>query len=326
MICSKKSKMIWTDFLALIDRHQSFLISAHVSPDGDSVGCQLALRWYLLSRGKQAVVYDVDGVPNKLEFLHDSAVIRKEKPAGPFDVFLAIDSSNPDRLGWEGALDAAPRIVNIDHHRDNTHFGHVNLVQTGAATGEILYYFFSENKIDFPPEVAECLYTALLTDTGGFRFSNTNGTILRICADLADRGADCAKIYEHLYATHSPQGMMLLSKIWSTLRYCLDNRVCIMEMPLGLPEELGATYGDSEGVADLTIMVSGVDVGMLIKHTPKQSHFSLRSKDSTDVGEIAKKVPGGGGHSNAAGCTIDLPINEALPKMLALIQESLKAV
>jgi bifunctional oligoribonuclease and PAP phosphatase NrnA len=97
-----------------------------------------------------------------------------------------------------------------------------------------------------------------------------------------------------------------------------------MDLPLALIDDLGATYGDSEGMADLTIMVSGVDVGMLIKHTDKQSHFSLRSRDSIDVGAIAKKVTGGGGHCNAAGCTINSPIANALPQMLSLIDATLR--
>ena len=315
--------MIWSDLHKLISNNTSFLLSAHTSPDGDSIGCQLAVRWYLLSLGKKVHIYDVDGLPNRFAFLQDSASVTAEKPTETFDVLAVIDSSNLDRLGWDDPASSAKCILNIDHHRDNKQFGLINVVQPSAATGEVLYRFFDENKIDFPKHVAEYLYAAMLTDTGGFRFSNTNGGILHMCGDLADRGVSCAAMYEKLYATYTPQGMMLMSRIWSSLRYYLDGKVCVTEMPMTLVEELGATYGDSEGAADLTTMVSGIQVGLMIKHSRDLTHFSLRSRDIVDVGELAKIIPGGGGHSNAAGCTIHEPIETALPKMLDMIKNVL---
>jgi bifunctional oligoribonuclease and PAP phosphatase NrnA len=315
--------MIWSELHSIFQNNSTFLISAHVSPDGDSIGCQLALQWYLTSIGKKVSVYNSDPMPVKFDFLKNASGIRHEKPTESFDVLVVLDSSNPDRIGWTGYREIARTVINLDHHRDNTRFGDFNLIRPGAATGEIIYYYFTENTISYPDYVAEYLYTALLTDTGGFRFSNTNDAVLRICADLVVKGARCSEIYDRIYASHSPEGMLLLSRVWATLRYYLSNRVCAMDLPLKLIDDLGATYGDSEGMADLTIMVSGVDVGMLIKHTDTQSHFSLRSRDSVDVGEIAKRVPGGGGHSNAAGCTIEGPIASALPKMLDLIRQTL---
>jgi phosphoesterase RecJ-like protein len=215
-------------------------------------------------------------------------------------------------------------MVNIDHHRDNTNFGNVNIVSsTAAATGQIIYDYFSHLKIDFPASVAEALYAAILTDTGGFRFSNTTSAVLKICADLCDRGADPSAIYDKVYASFSPQGMMLQSRIWSTLAFHHNAAVCSMEMPYDLIEQVGATYGDSEGMADLTIIAEGVDVGILMKYGPAQTHFSLRSRGRIDVGKIAKSIEGGGGHSCAAGCTMSLPLAQAKPKMLAIVAKEL---
>lgn len=315
--------MIWSELLEQLSTGQTFLISSHLSPDGDCIGSQLAMMWYLESIGKTVTVYNHDALPSKFAFLKDSNKISHEQPAGHFDTVLVLDCSNLRRLGWDTIGDSADRIINIDHHRDNTRFGNCNVVEKSAATGELIYWFFAAMSIDFPKHVAEDLYAAVLTDTGGFRFSNTDQGILRLCADLAAKGANCSEIYENVYASHTHAGLMLRSRIWSTLSYHCDNRICTMELPLSLIDKLGAFYSDSEGMADQTITVHGVEVGVFIKHTPEQTHFSLRSKGLIDVGKIAKMVPGGGGHSNAAGCTIEASISTALPAMLALLEKEL---
>jgi bifunctional oligoribonuclease and PAP phosphatase NrnA len=318
--------MTWDNLKNCIERHESFCISSHLSLDGDCVGSQIAFCWYLRSLGKKVVVYNKDPLPAKFLFLRDAAVISTTKPVSPFEVLVVLDCSNPSRLGWDmGAMKDRP-IIDIDHHRDNTSFGTVNIIDSKAsATGQILYRFFVENGIDFPSHVAEALYAAILTDTGGFRFPNTNTTVLGICADLAARGANPSLIYENIYASHSLPGLMLHSKVWSTLKYHCDGRVSTMELPGSLVAELGAVPSDSEGMADYTITAGDVEVGMLIKHYDAESHFSLRSKGRIDVGKIAQKIPGGGGHSSAAGCTIKLPFGPALEQMLGIVKEALAA-
>lgn len=323
MSYSKKSTMIWDDLRSLINGNQSFLISSHLSLDGDSVGSQLAMYWYLTSLGKSVTLYNHDPLPSKFSFLRNSSVITILPPSKPVDILVVLDCSNPDRLGWD-TKNIARESINIDHHRDNTHFGTVNVVKTGAAaTGELLYEFFSSCAIAYPDYVAEALYAAIMTDTGGFRFSNTSSHILKICADLADHGAHCANIYERVYASHSPQALQLIARIWSTLHYYFDKRVCCMEMPLSLLEALDAKYSDSEGMVDQTITAEGVQVGMLLKHSATETHCSLRSKGTIDVGKLAQKIPGGGGHSSAAGCTVYQPYEKALPFMLDIIRQEL---
>jgi phosphoesterase RecJ-like protein len=317
--------MIWDKLNAAIDANQSFLISSHLSLDGDSVGSQLAFYWYLTSKGKEVVLYNHDPLPSKFHFLGDSEILTNKKPEKKFDVLTVLDCSNQRRLGWSGHEEIAPFVINVDHHRDNTMFGNVNIVQTNAAaTAELIYHFLVHNKSDFPPHVAESLYTAIMTDTGGFRFSNTNSGILRICADLADRGVNCSKVYERVYSSHSQRALLLQSRIWSTLKFFFGGKVCSMELPLGIIDELGAQYSDSEGMADYTITAEDVEIGIMAKHTENESHFSLRSKGKIDVGKIAQKIPGGGGHSSAAGCTIEKPYPEAFAEMLKIIEQELR--
>lgn len=321
---SKKSKMIWSELDSIIEANSSFLLSSHVGLDGDCIGSQLALYWYLATLGKNVTVYDHDTLPGKFAFLVNSGVLTATRPSGPFDVVVVLDCSNPSRLGWEKPSDMSRVVVNIDHHRDNVLFGVLNIVKPdGAATAQLLYDYFATKNVAYPPHVAESLYAAVMTDTGAFRFSNTNGAILRMCADLCDRGANPSAIYDRVYASFSASGQLLQAKIWSSLAFYDNGKICSMEMPYALIKELGATYGDSEGMADLTVLGAGVEVGMLIKYNDKETHFSLRSKGRVDVGRIAASIQGGGGHSSAAGCTMVLPYAEAKARMLEIIKKEL---
>jgi len=316
--------MNWTELTSLIARYNSFVITSHMSLDGDCVGSELAMYWYLRSLGKEAVIFNNEPTPDKFLFLKNTDEISLEKSVRQFDVLIVLDCSNLSRLGWDGTAQQVSAIINIDHHRDNTQFGQVNFVQVDAsATGLILYDFFRDSHIDYPDYVAEALYAAILTDTGGFRFSNTNGAVFSACADLHARGVNCSGMYDRIYASFSPQGMLLQSRIWSTLTFYRSGTVSSMEMPYDLIDELGAKSGDAEGMVDLTVMATGVEVGMFIKYGPEQTHFSLRSRGKIDVGRIAKKIEGGGGHSCAAGCTMSLPFSEAKQKMLDILSKEL---
>ncbi|MCL2218935.1 MAG: DHH family phosphoesterase [Chitinispirillia bacterium] len=316
--------MDWKELIKAIDTNESFLISSHQSLDGDCVGSQLAFLWYLKSKGKKAACYCADPLPQKLSFLTDSNLITQEKPQGKFDVLMVLDCSNIKRLGWDGCETIAKMIINIDHHRDNTNFGALNYVDpTAAAAGEIIFSFFKECGTVIPKHVAEALYAAVMTDTGGFRFNNTSSWVLRVCADLIELGVDSAGLYEKVYSRHTPQALTLQSRIWSTLKFHLGGKVCSMDMPMSVLDEIGAKYSDSEGMADNTVTAEGVEVGIMTKHTPEETHISLRSTGRIDVGKIAQGIAGGGGHSCAAGCTIKLPYDQAMAQMLGLLAKEL---
>jgi phosphoesterase RecJ-like protein len=319
--------MDWAQLSVALGKNHSFLLSSHLSPDGDSVGSQLAFIWYLKSLGKRVECYCADPLPQKLAFLRDSELITQNKPCGSFDVLLILDCSNISRLGWDCGGVSIGTIINIDHHRDNANFGALNFVDaSAAAAGEVIFSFFKYAGVAVPAHVACALYTAVMTDTGGFRFSNTSGRVLRVCAELAELGVDCADIYERLYSRHTPQSLMLQARVWSTLRFHLGGRVCSLDMPLSLLDEVGAKYSDSEGMADNTVTAEGVEVGVMTKHSPEETHFSLRSKGAVDVGKLAKGFSGGGGHSCAAGCTVKKPYAEAMGEMLEILEKALSSV
>lgn len=316
--------MTWSKLQNIINNNQSFLLSSHINPDGDSICSQLALYWYLTSLKKDVVIYNHDPVPEKFTFLHNADKIENEYPQRTFDVFVIIDASNSDRLSLDTSGKIAPVIVNIDHHRDNSYEGELNIVDVNAsATSEILYTFFKECSINYPSYVAEALYAGILTDTGGFQFSNTNSYVLRICAELSEKGANCSEIYREIYSSYSPAGLQLRARIWSTLQFYSDNRISSMEMQESLIDKSGANRGEVEGMSDLALTAADVKVGMFIKYNDSNTHFSLRSKGAVDVGKVAQLIPGGGGHTCAAGCTIDLPVEKAKKKMLELIIKEL---
>jgi len=227
--------MIWTELSNLIAESNSFLICSHVSHDADNIGSQLSFFWYLQSLGKDVEIFNVDTVPRKFQFYKNVDKISNVEPTRRFDVFAMLDSSNPARSGWDKATTIADKMIDIDHHRDNSLFGTVSCVDpTAAATCQIIYRFFKENNIDFPEYVAEALYGGILADTGGFQFDNTSPEIFEIAADLSRRGVNTAKVYKKLYASNSIAGLTVRSIVWSTLKFYENNRVGIMVLEEGI--------------------------------------------------------------------------------------------
>ncbi len=317
-----------SDFFKCIDENRSFLITSHVNPDGDSIGSMLALDWIIRSRGRESRVCNTDGVPEKFSFLENSDLFTPPPDSGAFDVLIIIDSSNPDRVGWDTGKIDVKSVINIDHHRDNSEFGDINIVDPRAsASCQILFQVLSAEGIDMGRPLVDYLYTGILSDTGGFRFSNTTQDILRVCADLMDHGVDHQKIYNSIYSSLSANGLLLRARIWSTLHFYASNTVACIEMPESAIEETGATYSDAEGMVDMLLTSKDVKIGVFMKYSDKEAHFSLRSsaaENPVDVGRIAKSVPGGGGHTCAAGCTIPLPRNKAKHKILQIIEDELE--
>lgn len=296
--------MTWNDLQKLIDANQTFLVTSHVNPDGDAVGSQLAFYWYLTSLGKEVTLYNADPLPSKFYFFEGSQNFTSETPAEKYDVLCILDASNPTRVGWEGVMESAAAVVDIDHHRDNSNFGDVNIVDpAAAATCQIIYQLFTDNGVDYPAHVAQSLFNGILSDTGGFAFSNTDEELLRIGADLISRGADNVLAFKKLFASYSIQGLQLRAKIWSTLAFYAEQKIGAMHMDLRLIDELGADKGDMEGIANMAMSAEGVEVGVFMKYSEEEVRFSLRSIGNVDVGALAQTYEGGGGHRNAAGCS-----------------------
>ncbi len=284
---------------------KSFLIASHIDPDGDAIGCELAILSILKRLGKSAKVVSEEPVPDTFTFLEGSGdVIAVETPAA--EVAVVVDAASPDRLGWvEKLVRDCPVIINIDHHASNTYFGHYNLVETGAgACGEVIHRLLGVLGLDPTRSEAEALYVAILSDTGCFRFPTTTGDTLRIAADLLDTGVKAYHAASEIFWKKSPAGLKLLSDALSTIEVTNGGSVATMEITKRMYEEAGATSRDTEGFATYPRSIRDVLVGVLIRETGDGLfRVSLRSREGYSISDVASSF-GGGGHPTAAGFRI----------------------
>lgn len=298
------------DVLALIRSGDRFLISSHVSPDGDAIGSSLGLARVLRALGKGATVWLRDPVPRLLEPLPgaDRVHAGTEPPAGfpeRFDVLAVVDSPGLDRTGLEdhlGGLDLP--VLNVDHHLGNQHFGKVNWVDSAApSTGEMVHRIARGLKLDLDADTATVLYLTLVSDTGGFRFSNATAGAFDAAAELVRAGASPIRVAEWLYESQPEARLRLLAEMLGSLERLAGGRVAAVELTPEMFERAGASDGDSEDLIDYPRSIAGVEAVALFRRRADGSvRVSLRSRDRVSVERIARRH-GGGGHKNAAGCT-----------------------
>jgi len=300
----------------------AFLLPLHEAPDGDTLGSTLALALCLERAGKSAVVASPDAVPPAYRFLPGSDAVRGwGDVGGGFDAAVFVDCGDMDRAGGGDVRPRCRVVVNIDHHPTNPRFGDINLVDPGAAAaGEIVAQALDRLGWPIDPAVATCLYVALLTDTGSFRYSNTTAAALRLAARLVDAGASPTAIAGAVYENQSPAHMGLVGRALLALRVSPGGRAAWML--LGREDFLaaGATEDDTEGVVNYTRMIRGVEVGLLLREDATGGvRVSLRSRQTVDVGLLAAEF-GGGGHPRAAGVHLRaITLNEAESLVLARV-------
>jgi phosphoesterase RecJ-like protein len=311
-----------------IGRHRVFLITAHERPDGDALGSELALCHMLRSLGKEAVVYNQDPTPENYLFLPGSNGIVKElPPLGPFEVAFVLDCSELARVGRESArIGTIPNLVNIDHHVSNGGFCDVRLIDPQASsTGELIFRLVRDMGLAVTGEMATCLYTAILTDTGGFRHGNTRRGALLTAADLVAGGADPQWISENVYETDSPARIRLLASILPTLILEEGGRVGSLVIMQKALADAGALPEHTEGFVDLPRSIRGVEISILYTELPDGGFkLSLRSKGIVNVERVARAF-GGGGHINAAGCRVEGELSEVRRRVIEAIRTSAAA-
>ncbi len=310
---------------AIIDRirdGKNFVVTSHVNPDGDNVGSSVAMTRFLNALGKRAVHVLEDEIPDNLQFLlenyelvQDSSHIVKYFGEESYDV-IALDSAEKNRIAVsQKLLDNASCIINIDHHMSNIGFGDLNCVQFGiGSTCEVLCDILreiQEDKID--SDVATALYTGLSTDTGNFMFSSVNEHTFYTAAFLTQKKADRDRIENEIYRNNSFELRVLTKMVLETFR--IVDEVGIVAMTKEMLEISGVEYKDTDPIANIPIDTKGVSVGILIKEKDEGVYkISIRSKGKINVCEIAAQF-GGGGHFNAAGCTIIGTLEEAKEKL-----------
>jgi bifunctional oligoribonuclease and PAP phosphatase NrnA len=296
-----------------------FLLITHENPDGDALGSILAAKLVLDELGKDAVMY-VPGLaplPAEYKFM-PLGDLRRELPEDSGErVLFALDCANESRLGeGEKALKSAPLVVNVDHHHDNSRFGHINLVVADASsTGEILRDLIRELGVQLTPELAESLYIALVTDTGRFQYANTTPKALRLAAELVEAGADVRRVFQSVYESVQLAKLKLLARALERAQVYEGGGIVVSYLLKTDFAEVGAAEPYSEGIIDFLRAVEGAEMAALIREPPAPGRparrVSLRSSsDEVDVSAIAHASGDGGGHRQAAGFSSELEIPE----------------
>lgn len=308
-----------------IEAGRKFVISTHTNPDADGVAASVALCWLLWKLGRRAQLVITEALPGKFSFLEGMFPIARTP--GPetadADTWMVVDASRFSRTGLSRPPEGTP-LINIDHHADNECFGTANWVDAHApAASEMVYWLLRECGHAPDREIAEALYTGILIDTGGFKFSNTGARAFQVCAELAACGVDCQGLYRTVFLDKSAGRMRLEGEIMRGAEMLFNGRLCAMEITENLLERTGTDHTDLEGVSNLTMQVKGVDAGVILIHNGPKIKVCLRSDGRINVGEVASFF-GGGGHAAAAGCTFECPAAEVREKVLAKLAGCLK--
>jgi len=307
----------------IIHSCETFLITSHVRLDGDALGSELALWHVLRDLGKKAAVYNGDMTPATYEFLPGTdTIIHNLHAAHNFDAAFILDCSELERIGEaEKQIGSIKQIINIDHHISNNLFSEVSLVDSNASsTGEILYRIIEKLGVEITKNIAINLYTAILTDTGSFRYSNTGEHTLFVAAKLVEAGADPRWIAENVYETKAKAQIRLLKDALNTLEFDCQDKVGSVFVSQPMLREAKALPEHTEGFVDLIRSIKGVEVAVFFHETSKNQYkTSLRSKGRINVEKIARNF-GGGGHVNASACSIEGNIVDVKKKLLTVIK------
>jgi bifunctional oligoribonuclease and PAP phosphatase NrnA len=287
---------------------RDILITAHIDPDGDAVGSCLGLKIALRHLGKTADVVLESPLPSTLAFLPEAETIRRPEAIGKrYAAAFILDSSSLDRVGTvaESALAPGAKIAVIDHHWGNEGFGDVRLVDPEAsATAELVYDLIQALRVPLSQPIAECLYTGILSDTGGFRYANTSSRTLRVAARLVEEGARSSVVAEALYATKTAPSLRILGLALASLETRGGGRIGAMTISREMFEKAGAKPEDADGIVQYAKALVGARVGILVQEiAPNEIRASLRSDGTVDVNQVASQF-GGGGHRNAAGLRV----------------------
>lgn len=313
--------------LELLQTRRRFLILLHVNPDGDSIGSSIGLGLALEGAGKEVTLVSPDGIPPAYRFLAGSdRFVAPGQVTGRYDAALFLDCGDLERTGPAGGLTRLCDVkVNIDHHLTNPGYGDLNYIDpTAAAVGEQVYQLISAAGWEITEPIANALYAAIVTDTGGFRYENTTPDSHLIAAHLLTFGAQPQVIAREIYESRSEAATRLLGAALSTLRVEGDGMVASVIVSRDMYRQAGASDDDAEGLVNYPRAVAGVEVAIALREVDeRQVRVNLRSKQFVDVSRLAARW-GGGGHARAAGCTLQAPLERAREEVVAAAIEAVR--
>jgi phosphoesterase RecJ-like protein len=318
-----------TQIVEAIRARQRFVISSHSRPDGDSIGSSLAMAYALRAMGKKADVVHSDPAPAPLmQFPGVRDILVMPQVANHYDAAIVMECGDLGRTGVTG-LDRF-FLINIDHHPGNVGYGRLNWFNPDAAAcGEMVFDLVKALGAPLTPEVAIHVYLAILTDTGSFHYANISPRTFEICKEALEAGVDPVAVARNVYDSNNMGRLKLFGAVLSAMQIDTSGRVAIVYLDHEMARAAGGTYEDTEGLINLPLTVKEILAIVFFKQIEGDEYrVSMRSKGNIDIGAIAKEF-GGGGHRNAAGCTVTGAI-DALKKMFiekieAKIEASIEA-
>jgi phosphoesterase RecJ-like protein len=307
---------------------KSVVLASHLNPDGDTLGCVLALQSALEAMGKRVVALSSDGVPEIYRFLPGSEKVLVSTEQRGFDAAVVCDTGTPDRLGKaKDAVFSARIIVDIDHHITEGAFGDVRIQQPkAAATAEIVYRLLKVMDVPMTPAIATCLLTGIITDTGLYRYMNVSPATFRLSATLMEAGASPAQIAEEVFERRSFPSVRLLGRALHHIQQEEQGQLVWSYLSYEDFVELGATDEDTEGIiTQLRAVRDSIVIALLREVKPGRVRVSVRSRDErVDVSKLAERF-GGGGHRMAAGFWVEVGIAEAKEKVIEALREWMRS-
>jgi len=308
---------------------ERILVTTHADPDGDAVGSLLAMGLALEQLGKQTMLYNESPIPAVYQFLPAVGRIgRRLDAVAVYDAAVVLDCGDLPRIGGAGCtvVSRAASVINIDHHVSNTGFGSHRLIDGRAcATAEIVYRLILALGVSLDKDIATCIYTGILTDTGSFRFSNTNASAFAISREMMEAGVDPFEVAQHVFGSYSLGRIKLLNLALNSIEISPNGKLSLMTVTRGMLEETRTQQEDVDGLINYARRIEDVRVAALIQEQINgqataadrvRLHVSLRSDGSVDVAAIAGAF-GGGGHHSAAGFQIESTLANIKSELLA---------
>ena len=307
----------------IIKSSKKILLLSHVNPDGDTLGSMCAMYSMILNRfKKKADMNVVSNIPFNYKFLPNIDLAQRYFDQSlVYDLVITLDVAAIDRVRDAKVLfDKAKCTVNIDHHKTNPKFGDYQIIEPEASScGEVLYNYFKKHNWEITEEAAKCLYVAIMTDTGNFRFENTSSNAFRAVADLVEKGANPNILYKQCYETKTKNLVMFQNYCVNKAEFKEDNKIVYTTVYKKDLEKFSAGDDYTDGIAETLRAIDSTEVSFVVKEVEsKLTKVSMRSK-KIDVAKICEQF-GGGGHTFAAGCTIKASIKDSIEKLLKEIK------
>ena len=307
--------------LKTINEGQRFLVASHEGPDGDALASTLALTLALRALGKDVVAYNVDGVPAVFDFLPGAETVVARLPDdGGFDAGFVLDAGELRRAG-KGLRERCRILVNIDHHPYSEDFGDIYYVDTEAcATGALIYRLLAAAGWGISFDVATCIYAAVISDTGSFRYSNANPEAFRIAAEMIGLGVNPWDVATGLYENQDARRLRLLARALETLTVSRCGRFATISVTEQMYAATGSSAEHTDGFVNYPRSIRGVEVAIFFRQVgPATCKVGFRSKGNVDVGALSREL-GGGGHHNAAGALVEGSMEDVRNQVFARLE------